>query len=430
MNCKEFKNKVADLFDTTIDSHVMAECQNHIDSCPDCKAYYENIKAAFESLQPAGRNDSAQFVKTNGRKKRTAFWKTIAAAASMILAVGLLSALLFSSPAKAETNDLLFFEQSISCIREAIDCRMKVDVRTTPYENFRFYDPKADFLTMDVLLLRQDGSMCYRVEKPGGRVVVSDGSNQYMWIPGILYLKGTAESNFLEDFKNLLFPDRLLSMQKSAVEFSDANKVTRIESDSTVTLRFEGKKKNGDLRQLLRTGKMDDCDVVIENVFSKDDHLLRSLKLWVVDDGRQTLLVDMAHISYNVQLSMDEVTKLPDVPESQWNKGDVNAQDVDRLARLQQETPEEAAQRIVNAFISGQMETAQEALCYYKVLFAEIHRKFKGCRATDFKARKSDDYAGVYVFYVLTNPDGSQENMHISVRKDNPQHIWIADGGI
>ena len=39
MNCKEFKDKVVDLFDTTIDMQLQAECKAHMAECPECKAY-------------------------------------------------------------------------------------------------------------------------------------------------------------------------------------------------------------------------------------------------------------------------------------------------------------------------------------------------------------------------------------------------------
>ena len=52
MNCKEFKDKVVDLFDTTIDMQTQAECKAHMAECPECKAYYEELAEAFNALQP------------------------------------------------------------------------------------------------------------------------------------------------------------------------------------------------------------------------------------------------------------------------------------------------------------------------------------------------------------------------------------------
>ncbi len=52
MNCKEFKDKVVDLFDTTIDMQTQAEYKAHMAECPECKAYHDELAEAFKALQP------------------------------------------------------------------------------------------------------------------------------------------------------------------------------------------------------------------------------------------------------------------------------------------------------------------------------------------------------------------------------------------
>ncbi|MFW5504591.1 MAG: zf-HC2 domain-containing protein, partial [Prevotella sp.] len=60
----------------------------------------------------------------------------------------------------------------------------------------------------------------------------------------------------------------------------------------------------------------------------------------------------------------------------------------------------------------------------------QMTRKFAGCKASNFTAKKKGDYAGVFVFYLLTHPNGKTEKSYVCVRNDNDQHIWIADGGL
>ena len=52
MKCNEFKEKVADLFDKTIDMQTQAQLSEHMKSCPECKAYYEELRGTFDMLQP------------------------------------------------------------------------------------------------------------------------------------------------------------------------------------------------------------------------------------------------------------------------------------------------------------------------------------------------------------------------------------------
>ena len=427
MTCKEFKDKVVDLFDTTIDMQTQAECRAHMAECPKCKAYYEELVEAFNALQP--QETAVQPSVSTPARKQHHLWRSIAAAVVFLLGFVIGWSHLFSTSAVAETPRGQFFEQCIKSVQNVGSFQMAVYARTTSNDNFAYFDPKADFVRTDVGLLRQNDSVFYRVEKQNGRTVVFDGQAQYMWIPNALYVKGPRAANFLEYFVNLLYPERLLAMQKSAIDFSKKNEVIRTENDSTITLTFKGTEKNSDLQQLLETGKMGDCEVEVENVFTKNDGLLRFVKLWVVDRGQKTLLLHIDNIQYNV--IMNRVT-LTQIPNAQWT--DVTEMTSpttgNRLSKLQSETATQAAQRILQAIISGNDSQASEALVYYKDMFPVLHEKMKGCKVSDFQERRDGEYGGTYVFYTLTHPDGKQEQKHIAVRNDNEKHIWIADGGL
>ncbi len=427
MTCKEFKDKVVDLFDTTIDMQTKTECKAHMNECPECKAYYEEMAEAFNALQP--QETSAKPSISRSARKQHHLWSPIAAAAMFLLGFIIGWSHLFSTSAMAETPRGQLFEQWINSVQNVGSFQMAIYARTTPNDNFAYFDPKADFVRIDVGLLRQNDSLFYRVEKQNGRTAVFDGQTQYMWIPNALYVKGPRAANFLEYFVNLLYPERLLAMQKSAIDFSKKNEVTRTENDSTIILTFKGTKKNRDLQQLLETGKTGDCKVEVENVFTKNDGLLRFVKLWVVDKGQKTLLLHIDNIQYNVMMSRANLIQIPD---TQWT--DVTEMSSptadDRLSYLQNETATQAAQRILQAIISDDNSQASEALVYYKNVLPVLSDNMKGCKVSDFKERRDGEYVGTYVFYTLTHPNGKQEQKHIAIRNDNEKHIWIADGGL
>lgn len=427
MNCKEFKDKVAVLFDTTIDMQTQTECKAHMAECSECKAYYEELAEAFNALQPQETSAKPSISKYAHNKHH--LWRPIAAAAVFLLGFIVGWSHFFSTSAVAETPHGQLFEQWINSVQNVGSFQMAVYARTSPNDNFAYFDPKADFVRIDIGLLRQNDSVFYRVEKQNGRAIVFDGQTQYMWIPNALYVKGSRAANFLEYFVNLLYPERLLAMQKSAIDFSKKNEVIRTENDSTITLTFKGTEKNNDLQQLLETGKMGDCEVEMENVFTKNDGLLRFVKLWVVDRGQKTLLLHIDNIQYNVMMSRANLIQIPD---SQWT--DViemtSSTADDRLSKLQKESATQAAQRILQAIISADNSQASEALVYYKSVIPALSEKMKRCKVSDFRERRDGDYVGTYVFYTLTHPNGKQEQKHIAIRNDNEKHIWIADGGL
>ena len=422
MNCNDFKEKVVDLFDKDIDMQAQAQLREHMANCHDCKAYYDELRKTFNILQPL---DTANIRKT---KITHRLWRYAAAVAIFLFGFVIGWNHLFSTPAVADDAKLTFLQQSIQSVQNVGSFQMEVYARTTQQENFATFDPAMPFVKIDIKLLRQNDFLFYRVEKANGRTVVSDGRNQYMWIPNVLYLKGSQESDFLEHFANLIFPERLLTIQKSAIKLSNENKMTQVESDSTIVLTVDGVEKNSDLRQLFETGKMDDCRLIVENTFTKTDGLLRFVKLWVIKDGKKILLLHIDNIRYNVMLNKGEITRLP---TAEWTDiTEQRATSSNRLKQLQNETPQQAAKRILNAIIADKDSQAAEALIYYKSILPQLIHKLKGCKVSAFETRKDSSYVGVYVFYTLTTPEGNREKRHIAIRNDNEQHIWIVDGGL
>lgn len=422
MKCNDFKEKVVDLFDKDIDMQAQAQLREHMANCHDCKVYYDDLRKTFNILQPL---DTANIRKT---KITHRLWRYAAAVAIFLLGFVIGWNHLFSTPAVADDAKLTFLQQSIQSVQNVGSFQMEVYARTTQQENFATFDPAMPFVKIDIKLLRQNDFLFYRVEKANGRTVVSDGRNQYMWIPNVLYLKGSQESDFLEHFANLIFPERLLTIQKSAIKLSNENKMTQVESDSTIVLTVDGVEKNSDLRQLFETGKMDDCRLIVENTFTKNDGLLRFVKLWVIKDGKKILLLHIDNIRYNVMLNKGEITRLP---TAEWTDiTEQRATSSNRLKQLQNETPQQAAKRILNAIIADKDCQAAEALIYYKSILPQLIHKLKGCKVSAFETRKDSSYVGVYVFYTLTTPEGNRAKRHIAIRNDNEQHIWIVDGGL
>ena len=409
MNCNDFKEKVVDLFDKDIDMQAQAQLREHMANCHDCKAYYDELRKTFNILQPL---DTVNIRKT---KITHRLWRYAAAVAIFLFGFVIGWNHLFSTPAVADDAKLTFLQQSIQSVQNVGSFQMEVYARTTQQENFATFDPAMPFVKIDIKLLRQNDFLFYRVEKANGRTVVSDGRNQYMWIPNVLYLKGSQESDFLEHFANLIFPERLLTIQKSAIKLSNENKMTQVESDSTIVLTVDGVEKNSDLRQLFETGKMDDCRLIVENTFTKNDGLLRFVKLWVIKDGKKILLLHIDNIRYNVMLNKGEITRLP---TAEWTDiTEQRATSSNRLKQLQNETPQQAAKRILNAIIADKDSQAAEALIYYKSILPQLIHKLKGCKVSAFETRKDSSYVGVYVFYTLTTPEGNREKRHIAIRK-------------
>ena len=91
MKCNEFKEKVADLFDKTIDMQTQAQLSEHMKSCPECKAYYEELRETFDMLQP-------KEVKSEERRVlRPSFASSLWKTAAIFIAAAFLCVLSFAA---------------------------------------------------------------------------------------------------------------------------------------------------------------------------------------------------------------------------------------------------------------------------------------------------------------------------------------------
>lgn len=425
MNCEEFKDKVVDLFDKNVDEKIKSECEQHISQCTNCKNYYEELRQSFEEIRP----NAEPISKKNKRKPMIMnhYRQIVAMAAMFILGVIIGGTCMFQNTAKADNTAYVELCNALRNVKNVGSFQMDFFVRTRPNENFEDVDPHEDFVKINIKLMRQGDATYYRVEKENGRTLVYDGKEQYMWWTDN-YIKDNSNRSLLGRMTYMLIPERLLYSQKTSIELSKKVNVSKIENESTIEITTEGLETYEDLSQLLENGDMEDCKVVVKNVFSKNDGLLRSVKVYMIYEGAETLLMYADDIQYNVMLSVAEITSLPD---AEWLANDYEVHiSEERLAELQQESAEEAAQRIMNAIISGDFENAQEALYSYKNEFDELHKSFEGCSAGGFVVKTHKSYPGVYVFYDLTMPDGKTVSRHIALRKDNNQNIWEADGGL
>lgn len=91
MKCNEFKEKVADLFDKTIDMQTQTQLSEHMKSCPECKAYYEELRETFDMLQP-------KEVKSEERRVlRPSFASSLWKTAAIFIAAAFLCGLSFAA---------------------------------------------------------------------------------------------------------------------------------------------------------------------------------------------------------------------------------------------------------------------------------------------------------------------------------------------
>src|SRR5574344_577528 len=427
MKCEEFKNKVADLFDVDVDPEVKAACMEHIDSCAECRDYYEDLKETMNMLMPKPSPLDMTIVPQQSPVKpiKRRRWMSIAASLLIFIvgvAVGFSGLFSTSVSAKGDFTMQTAINNYISS-----DCwSAVVHVRTLPNENFAYFDPSLPFIPITV----DHRGNIWRVEKKNGRTVVFDGVHQYMWIPGVIKYKGDERCGFLEDFETFVKPLDLLRMQQDAQKKTDA-KTVLTKTDSAFILTTYTMVNDENILDLLNNKKQRQLRCIIENFFDKGNQQLYKVNVWIEKCGVRTLMLYTDVIRQGVAMESIQLLNVPDKCGNDCKdlSSPVVVKSSERMNKLQNESAKDAAIRIMTALTTGKTDNAKEALDYYPVKL--LLNKFKGCKVSSFSEPKRENgYVGVFVFYTLTDAEGNTAINHIALRKDNEQGIWMADGGI
>ena len=448
MKCEEFKKNIVELCDKNTDPRLIDECTRHMEECPECKSYYEDYMATVNLLCPRyapmtmqskspetkiepstiKRKDS----KNQHKIQQLCIRFTQIAAALIIFVAGVMTGLsnLFSTDAKAIPSPSLIFEQAIRNVHNAGSFVINMNARTLPNENMAYFNPDAEFIKINLKVLHQNDSTFWRLEKEGGRTILFDGQEQYMWDNTGSKIRGSANTGFMEGFSSLLQPEKLLEQQKIAIADNKKGNVEISENSSRIVITTYTERYNNNPYSLLNDSKPEKHKCIIENVFTKNDGLLREIRVWIEQEGKKVLILSSSDIKYNTLLHKEDLLRLPNIDKSQWvQAGEPILKEGAHLQTLQNETATEAARRILTALTSGNPEQAKEALRTYDL--TELVKRFNGCKVSEFSIpKKKDNYAGVYVFYQLTQPDGTSQTHYVALRQDNDQRIWILDGGI
>lgn len=105
MDCKDFKNTVADLFDKEVAPNVKAECEKHICQCAECREYYEDLLTTAELLRPRHSPVLKREKIMANTRKTTTFYKVAAMLVGAIFLSGIAYATIrVLSPKKAEES--------------------------------------------------------------------------------------------------------------------------------------------------------------------------------------------------------------------------------------------------------------------------------------------------------------------------------------
>lgn len=443
MTCEEFRKNLVELCDKDVNPDLRTRMEHHRAHCDECRTEYNEYMAVVDLLRPQNTHTTANPDQTdtlhndchipNHPHRRTLTHRRQrwlhAAAAILLFAAGVCTgwSRFFSTEATANELPSQTLSQAIAGLRNVGNFVADFQVRTTGGENFAYLNPNADFVHLHLAVFRENGTICWRMEKENGRTVVCDGQNQFMWYGEHYRVTDNADANFLEGFAPLLQPENMLESLEEILKDESETSFRFTETDSTLVLTATVPRWLGFFVDQPSGEKM---PCALEYVFDKANGLPQQLRIWAQQGDKQVLVLESKYIRYNVALDRKTLTTVPK-GQTEWTVTDppLIRENV-RLSRLQKETAIEAARRITEALASGDTLNAREALHPYRQVLPQLMKTMSGCKMSDFRENTTTkNYAGTHVTFTETLPDGTARQRTIFLRRDNTQRIWILDGG-
>jgi hypothetical protein len=433
MNCNEIKEKMWNyLFN---DQKPPQEFEQHLAQCSDCNAEFEHLQQVIQNMKPktkvcASDNFTKNIIKKLNKedqkmKKRIPFYMKVAAI--ILLLITPLSILFlngdFNYQASASPANRIFSE-SLKEMLKSKSMRMELEIRTLEGENMEYIGTEYDFVRH--LIKVEFSPKKWTIEKPG-RTVLFDGKNQYLGTPNVYAIKGDAKAGFVNWLHILLTPDKILEIEKQRSKKEGAY-YTIEETENQLILTTFASAQGNYTNDYLKNTSVTESDNKRIFRFDKETYQLLAFELYIIGNQEEILVMKTTEIKYNEVFSPKEFdvkifgSAEITIAEKLDPKVDKN---------LQTKTPEEIAFYFFDACAKKDWKKAKKVNTYPAPLFLLLKSYLGGLEIIEIgDSFQSGTSVGFFVPYTVKLKSGEIKEGNLALRNDNPQKMWIVDGGI
>jgi hypothetical protein len=445
MECNEFKSEMASLFDADANEALVAQLKEHLLSCPSCSSDFCEMEEVIECLKPRFMPSAPELLKQSiiihlskeeqtMKKKTRILWLNTTFKKALAIAAVLVAAMLII-PMFHKGDGLVgtakagaaLLESSIKATGLVKSMVMKLRVRTLPNDNFALVGTDYDMVEHTISKSFEKPER-WRIDK-GGRVIVFDGKQQRMWIPSLngVY-KGGLNAGFAEWFRILLDPESVLLKEQAGIT-DKTSEVSITEKDGEIHMTVTSKAQGNFINDYSKNRSINESDNRREYVFSSQTKLIKSLKIYVLEGSKETLILETESIDYNVPIS-------PSTFALALPKG-VEVTDLVAAQNIKSETfstisSKRAAEIIFDAMANNRWDAVKVPFATYN--FGEMKHlksRYGGLKVIKIgEPFKSGLYSGEFVPYEVVLSDGSTKKHNIALRNDNKNKVWLVDGGL
>ena len=441
MNCNECKNEMYQLTDEHVDQQLKADLEAHIAECPECTDEFNEMKAVLNTLKPRTEIKAPAMLKQNiinelnknnmkeGKIKRLSpVIKRLLSVAAIVAAVLLIIPFISknkSAGSNAAEAASAIFESSIGASELVKNMTIQCKIRTDANDNFALIGKDYGMVEHTIIKSFEKPEKWF-VEKPG-RLAFYDGVNQYLWIPQSKQaIKGPKNANFIEWLNILLEPSSILWKEKEDA-FTKGSGITTGVSNGKLYVTITSKAQGNFLNDYMKNKSILESDNRREYLFDNKTKLLKGLKIYLTDNGKEVLILNIENIEYDNTIDTSVFSmKLPDGVEWQEMNMNIANESISNIGSKR------AAELIFESLSKKDFDTNKEVWTEYNFISKKmLENKYGGCEVIKIgEGFKSGIYPGEFVPYEIKLKDGSLKHWKIALRNDNPNKVWLVDGGL
>lgn len=446
MDCKECKLEIANLFDSDVDKTVLADVMEHLKECNDCSFEYQSFCEVFAMLKPGLKPDAPIDLKQNvihqlkmeeiKMKKEVSKTVKISSRYKKILSIAAILAIVMMIIPVVDINNFftnntvkaagVFIESSIKATQLIKSMVIKLKVRTIAQDNFALVGTEFDMVDHTIWKSFEE-PVKWRVDK-GGRVVVFDGKSQYLWMPEAeKAIKADAKANFTEWIKILLEPENILMKEQNATK-TKGSKVTMNEKNGELRMIIISKAQGNFINDYCKNKSVEESDNRREYTFDSKTKLLKGLKIFILEGKKETLILEIEKIDYNVPIDTSLFAIiLPSGVEWEELTQNYNSEKFKNISSKR------AAELFFEGMANNDWEQVEEVYDFFKGKSEKVIRLkeyYGGLKIINIgEPFKSGIYHGEFVPYEIEFKSGEKKKFNLAVRNDNPNKVWVVDGG-
>jgi outer membrane lipoprotein-sorting protein len=439
MKCSECTENLYLLFDNSNDA-LAAELKQHMANCPACYAEYEAMTDVATLLQPKvtikapaslkeivlRQIETPEAVPQPAKRVRiTPLWKKISVAAAVILMVLVTPFLFKHGSGEAKASDLIMV--AINAGRNVQNFVMQFSVRTKDSDDFEYIDPNGPMVP-HTLMRSFTAPNAWRIHKPG-RQVVFNGTDQYLYIPaGKVVFKGDEQAGFVSWMRLLLDPESILWKEKDNAESIGAA-VKTFEKNGDTCLTITTKASGNFINDFLRNESIGTADSRREYVFDSKTHLLKGLKIYLIDGEKETLIFSLDTITYNIAIPAEALSfTVPADAEVKTAKEIIPLLPDATAGSSSRQT----ARTALEDLSKGDFETHKQLWSEYsRFSLSILHKGYEGIQVVRTgEPFHSVSVSGDVVPYEIKFPNGYIKKFWLILDNRNPVKAWVVKGGL